>query len=126
MIDKKAKFYVIDAYSLAKSLGLGGRINVIMQTAFFAISGVLPQEKALKMIELAVEDTYGDKGKAVVEMNIRAASLAGRAHPEGRAAGQGHAARSTCARRCRPTRRSSCRRSRRRSSPAAATDCRCR
>jgi pyruvate-ferredoxin/flavodoxin oxidoreductase len=76
LIDKQAKFYVIDAYSLAKSLGLGGRINVIMQTAFFAISGVLPQDKALKMIELAVEDTYGDKGKAVVDMNIRAASLA--------------------------------------------------
>jgi pyruvate-ferredoxin/flavodoxin oxidoreductase len=76
LIEKKAKFYVIDAYSLAKSLGLGGRINVIMQTAFFAISGVLPEEKALKMIELAVEDTYGDKGKSVVDMNIRAANLA--------------------------------------------------
>jgi pyruvate-ferredoxin/flavodoxin oxidoreductase len=76
LIDKQARFYVIDAYSLAKSLGLGGRINVIMQMAFFAISGVLPEEKALKMIELAVEDTYGDKGKAVVDMNVRAASLA--------------------------------------------------
>jgi len=76
LIEKQAKFYVIDAYSLAKSLGLGGRINVIMQTAFFAISGVLPEEKAMKMIELAVEDTYGDKGKAVVDMNVRAANLA--------------------------------------------------
>jgi pyruvate-ferredoxin/flavodoxin oxidoreductase len=76
LIEKKAKFYVIDAYSLAKSLGLGSRINVIMQTAFFAISGVLPEDKALKMIELAVEDTYGSKGKAVVDMNIRAANLA--------------------------------------------------
>jgi len=76
LIEKKAKFYVIDAYSLAKSLGLGGRINVIMQTAFFAISGVLPEEKALHMIGAAVEDTYGDKGKAVVDMNIRAANQA--------------------------------------------------
>ena len=76
LIEKKAKLYAIDAYSLAKSLGLGGRINVIMQTAFFAISGVLPEEKALSMIELAVEDTYGAKGKAVVDMNIRAANLA--------------------------------------------------
>jgi pyruvate-ferredoxin/flavodoxin oxidoreductase len=76
LIERKAKFYVIDAYSLAKSLGLGGRINVIMQTAFFAISGVLPEEQALKMIEVAVEDSYGDKGKAVVDMNIRAANLA--------------------------------------------------
>ena len=76
LIDKQAKFYVVDAYSLAKSIGLGGRINVIMQMAFFSISGVLPQEKALKMIELAVEDTYGDKGKSVVDMNVRAAELA--------------------------------------------------
>jgi pyruvate-ferredoxin/flavodoxin oxidoreductase len=76
LITKNAKFYVIDAYSLAKSIGLGGRINVIMQTAFFAISGILPEDQALKMIEVAVEDTYGDKGKAVVDMNIRAANLA--------------------------------------------------
>ncbi len=76
LIDKQAKFYIIDAYSLANSLGLGSRINVIMQTAFFSISGVLPEEKALKMMELAVEDTYGLKGKAVVGMNIKAANLA--------------------------------------------------
>ena len=76
LIEKKAKFYVMDAYSLAKSLGLGGRINVIMQTAFFAISGILPEDQALKMIEVAVEDTYGHRGKAVVDMNIRAANLA--------------------------------------------------
>ncbi|HKZ54058.1 MAG TPA: pyruvate:ferredoxin (flavodoxin) oxidoreductase, partial [Anaerolineales bacterium] len=76
LIAKQAKFYVIDAYSLAKSLGLGGRINTIMQTAFFAISGVIPQDEALQMIELAVTDTYGDKGRAVVEMNVRSAQLA--------------------------------------------------
>jgi pyruvate-ferredoxin/flavodoxin oxidoreductase len=76
LIDKQAKFYIIDAYSLANSLGLGSRINVIMQTAFFSISGVLPEEKALKMMELAVEDTYGLKGKAVVDMNVKAANLA--------------------------------------------------
>ncbi len=76
LIEKKAKFYVIDAYSLARSLGLGGRINIIMQSAFFSISGVIPQEQALQMIEMAVEDTYGSKGKAVVDMNIKAAHLA--------------------------------------------------
>jgi pyruvate-ferredoxin/flavodoxin oxidoreductase len=76
LVDKKAKFYVIDGYSLAKSLGLGGRINTIMQSAFFDISGVLPKEQALDMIEMAVEDTYGDKGKAVVDMNVKAANLA--------------------------------------------------
>jgi pyruvate-ferredoxin/flavodoxin oxidoreductase len=76
LIEKEAKFYVIDAYSLAKSIGLGGRINVIMQTAFFDISGVIPETQAMKMIEMAVEDTYGSKGKAVVDMNIKAANLA--------------------------------------------------
>ena len=76
LIDKDANFYVIDAYSLAKSLGLGGRINIIMQTAFFEISGVLPDEQAQDMIEMAVEDTYGSKGKAVVDMNVKASNLA--------------------------------------------------
>jgi pyruvate-ferredoxin/flavodoxin oxidoreductase len=76
LIDRKATVYVIDAYSLAESIGLGGRINVIMQSAFFAISGVLPQEKALTMMELAVEDTFGSKGKKVVDMNVKAANLA--------------------------------------------------
>jgi len=76
LIQKQAKVYLIDAYSLAKSLGLGGRINIIMQTAFFAISGVLPEDQALHYIQMAVEDTYGDKGPAVVEKNIQAAKLA--------------------------------------------------
>jgi pyruvate-ferredoxin/flavodoxin oxidoreductase len=76
LIEKQAKFYIIDAYSLANSLGLGSRINVIMQTAYFNISGVLPQEQALKMMELAVDDTYGSKGQTVVDMNIKAAHLA--------------------------------------------------
>ncbi|MBI5669249.1 MAG: pyruvate:ferredoxin (flavodoxin) oxidoreductase [Chloroflexi bacterium] len=76
LIDKRARFFVIDALKLAKSLGLGGRINTTMQAAFFSISGVLPQEQALEMIKLAIEDTYGDKGQAVVDMNVRAAMLA--------------------------------------------------
>ena len=75
LIDKQAAFYVVDAYELARSLGLGGRINTIMQAAFFAISGVLPEDKAAAMIELAIEDTYADKGRAVVESNVRAAQL---------------------------------------------------
>ncbi len=75
LIDKQAKFYAIDANGLAKSIGLGGRINIIMQTAFFKISGVLPEEKAMEMIMMAIEDTYGRKGGSVVDMNIRAAQL---------------------------------------------------
>lgn len=76
IIEKKVKLYVIDAIKLAKSIGLGGRINIIMQSAFFLISGVLPESKAMDLINLAVEDTYGIKGQTVVNMNIRAAQLA--------------------------------------------------
>ncbi len=76
IIDKQAKFYVIDGLDIGKSVGLGGRINIIMQAAFFRISGVLPEEKATEMIQAAVEDTYGKKGGKVVEMNIRGAEIA--------------------------------------------------
>ncbi len=69
---KKARFYIINADELAKKLGLGPRINTIMQTAFFKISGVLPQEKAISLIRDSIEHTYGDKGPKVVEMNYRA------------------------------------------------------
>jgi pyruvate-ferredoxin/flavodoxin oxidoreductase len=76
IIDRKARFYVIDGNSIAKSVGLGGRINIIMQAAFFKISGVLPEDQAMHMIEVAVEDTYGRKGGMVVDMNIRGAEIA--------------------------------------------------
>lgn len=76
LLAKEIRFYAIDAGALAKSIGLGGRINIIMQAAFFAISGVLPEEKAMALIEGAVRSTYGSKGTQVVEMNIRAARLA--------------------------------------------------
>ncbi len=75
IIAKQAKVWTIDAYSLAASIGLGGRINVIMQTAFFCISGILPQDEALEMIKDAIEKTYASKGRAVVDMNIRAAQF---------------------------------------------------
>jgi pyruvate-ferredoxin/flavodoxin oxidoreductase len=76
IIDRRARFYVIDADAIARSVGLGGRINIIMQAAFFKISGVLPEEQALEMIEAAVEETYGRKGGAIVDMNIRGAEVA--------------------------------------------------
>ncbi len=76
IIDKNAKFYVIDGYEIARSVGLGGRINIIMQAAFFKISGVLPEEQAMDMIQAAVEDTYGRKGQKVVDMNVKAAEIA--------------------------------------------------
>ena len=72
IIDKKLKFYVIDGTKIADEVGLRGRINVTMQTAFFLISGVLEESKALQLIKTAIEDTYGNKGRDVVEMNMKA------------------------------------------------------
>jgi pyruvate-ferredoxin/flavodoxin oxidoreductase len=69
LIDKKMKFYVIDAISLAEEIGLGGRINVIMQTAFFKISNIIPLDTAVKAIKDAIEKSYGKKGEKVVQMN---------------------------------------------------------
>lgn len=69
IIDKKLNFYVIDAISLAQELGLGARINVIMQTAFFKISGVIEFEIAIAAIKEAIKKSYGKKGEKVVEMN---------------------------------------------------------
>ncbi len=69
LIDKKMKFYVIDAISLAEELGLGARINVIMQTAFFKISGIIPLDTAVAAIKDAIKKSYGKKGDKVVQMN---------------------------------------------------------
>jgi len=76
IIDKEARFYVIDALKIAEEVGLGGRINTIMQTAFFHISGVLPEDQALKLIKHAVEDTYGNKGQDIVDMNMKGVEAA--------------------------------------------------
>ncbi len=72
IIDKKLNFYVIDAYSVAKKTGMGARINTIMQTCFFAISGVLPKDEAIEQIKKAIKKTYGKKGEAVVQKNFAA------------------------------------------------------
>ena len=76
IIDKKLKFYVIDAVKIAEEVGLGGRINVIMQTAFFKISGVIDENVAVKAIKEAIKKTYGSKGEKVVDMNVRAVDMA--------------------------------------------------
>ncbi len=72
IIDKQLKFYVIDAYEVARNSGMGTRINTIMQTCFFAISGVLPRDEAIVKIKDAIKKTYGAKGEAIVEMNYKA------------------------------------------------------
>ncbi len=69
IIDKKLKVYAIDGYKVAKDTGMGGRINTIMQTCFFAISGVLPKDEAIQKIKDAIKKTYGGKGEEIVKRN---------------------------------------------------------
>jgi len=72
IIDKNLKFYVVDGYEVAKETGMGRRINTIMQTCFFALSGVLPTDEAIAAIKGAIKKTYGKRGEAVVEQNYAA------------------------------------------------------
>jgi pyruvate-ferredoxin/flavodoxin oxidoreductase len=72
LIQKKIKFYVIDAYKVANATGMGGRVNTIMQTCFFAISGVLPRDAAIAAIKKSIKKTYGRKGDDVVKQNFDA------------------------------------------------------
>ncbi|MCP5114568.1 MAG: pyruvate:ferredoxin (flavodoxin) oxidoreductase, partial [bacterium] len=76
IIDKKLKFYVIDGYDVAKKTGMGARINTIMQTCFFAISGILPKDEAIAKIKDAIQKTYGKRGEAVVQKNYAAVDAA--------------------------------------------------
>ncbi len=76
IIEKKLKFYCIDAVDLAEELGLGARINVIMQTAFFKISGVIDMDTAVAAIKKAIKKSYGKKGDKIVDMNNAAVDAA--------------------------------------------------
>jgi pyruvate-ferredoxin/flavodoxin oxidoreductase len=72
IIEKQLKFYVIDGIKVARDTGMGGRINTIMQTCFFAISGVLPREEAIEAIKYSIKKTYGKRGESVVAKNFAA------------------------------------------------------
>ncbi len=72
IINKKIKFYVIDGAKVARETGMGSRTNTIMQTCFFAISGVLPRDEAIARIKKSIEKTYGNKGEEVVRRNFEA------------------------------------------------------
>ncbi|MGD0893774.1 MAG: pyruvate:ferredoxin (flavodoxin) oxidoreductase [Terracidiphilus sp.] len=76
LLRKKIEFYVIDGYKVAREAGMGTRINTIMQTCFFAISGVLPREEAIAQIKKAIYKTYGKRGDAVVQKNYAAVDAA--------------------------------------------------
>ncbi len=72
ILEKSIKLFVIDAYAVADETGMGQRINTIMQTCFFAISGVLPREEAIAQIKNYIKKTYGKKGDKIVEQNFYA------------------------------------------------------
>ncbi len=76
LIDKKVKFYVINANKLAESIGLGNRINLLMQTCFFEISQILPRAEYMKLLKDAAKKSYGKKGEEVVKMNWKAIDIA--------------------------------------------------
>ncbi|HTQ60458.1 MAG TPA: pyruvate:ferredoxin (flavodoxin) oxidoreductase [Candidatus Solibacter sp.] len=72
IIVKRLKFFVVDGYAVARETGMGSRMNTIMQTCFFAISGVLPREEAIAAIKSSIQKTYGKRGEAVVRKNFAA------------------------------------------------------
>jgi pyruvate-ferredoxin/flavodoxin oxidoreductase len=72
IVDKRLRFLVIDAYAVAKAAGMGTRINTIMQTCFFALSGVLPRDEAIAQIKRTIEKTYRKRGDEVVQRNFEA------------------------------------------------------
>jgi len=76
IIAKNLRLWVVDAYDVARATGMGVRINTIMQTAFFAISGVLPRDEAIARIKDAIKKTYGKRGEAVVQKNFAAVDAA--------------------------------------------------
>jgi pyruvate-ferredoxin/flavodoxin oxidoreductase len=72
IIEKRLTFHVIDAMKVARETGMGGRINTVMQTCFFAVSGVLPRDEAVAQIKKSIQKTYGKKGEEVVRRNFAA------------------------------------------------------
>jgi pyruvate-ferredoxin/flavodoxin oxidoreductase len=76
LAEKKAKFYNVDAIALAQQVGMGGRINTIMQAAFFKLADVIPYADADKYMKLYVQKSYGSKGEAIVKMNRDAIDIA--------------------------------------------------
>ena len=70
--DHKIKFYVIDGIKIGKEIGLGGRINTVLQSAFFKLASIIPEEHAIELMKAAAKATYGRKGEQIVQMNYDA------------------------------------------------------
>ena len=75
IIEKRLKFYAIDGSRVALDAGMGSRVNTIMQTCFFAISGVLPKQEAIEKIKYMIQKTYGRKGEEIVKKNYKAVDM---------------------------------------------------
>ena len=90
LIKKKLKFYVIDALTVAKATGMGARINTIMQTCFFALSGVLPREEAIEQIKYTIKKTYGQQGRGSGEEEHRGGGPDAGQPVRGQGPGPGH------------------------------------
>ncbi|MGI9428066.1 MAG: pyruvate:ferredoxin (flavodoxin) oxidoreductase, partial [Bythopirellula sp.] len=76
IIEKELKFYVVDAYKVAREAGMANRSNTVMQTCFFAISGILESDEAIRQIKQAIEKSYGRRGEAVLRRNYAAVDAA--------------------------------------------------
>ncbi|MDR2768076.1 MAG: pyruvate:ferredoxin (flavodoxin) oxidoreductase [Treponema sp.] len=76
IVDRRVKFYVINAAEIAREAGMGNRINTVMQAAYFKISGVLPQDEAVKYMKKFIEKSYGKKGADIVEKNYKTVDMA--------------------------------------------------
>ena len=74
--ENEIKFYIINAHELAKRVGLGMRINMIMQTSFFKLANIIDMKKAIELLKIAIEKTYARKGEDIVEMNKKAVDAA--------------------------------------------------
>ena len=72
MAEHNIKFYVIDGIKIGKEIGLGGRINTVLQSAFFKLANIIPEEQAIDLMKAAAKATYGRKGDAIVQMNYDA------------------------------------------------------
>jgi pyruvate-ferredoxin/flavodoxin oxidoreductase len=72
IIDRKLRFFVVDGYSVAEAAGLGGRVNTVLQTCFFALANVLPRDEAIKEIKDHIKKTYGRRGESVLQRNFAA------------------------------------------------------
>ncbi len=74
--EKEIRFFTINAFALARELGLGNRINMIMQSAFFALAGIIPMEEAVRYLKEEVVKNYGHQGQEVIEKNFAAIDAA--------------------------------------------------